>query len=207
MILEGIVTTLNADGTVNISPMGPHVDDEQSLARLVLKPYRTSTTYQNLKRIGAGVFHVTDDVELIARTAVGAVEPLPAVLPAAKIAGRILAGACRYYELTVLSLDESRDRVEIVCDVVAMGRLRDFFGFNRAKHAVLEASILATRVDFLPPDTIRAEFERLRRWSKKPPAPPNVGPSSSWKPFSARNSRPKRLERTALVETATLRLN
>ena len=33
--------------------------------------------------------------------------------------------------------------------VVDEGRLRDFFGFNRAKHAVVEAAILATRIAFL----------------------------------------------------------
>jgi uncharacterized protein len=40
--------------------------------------------------------------------------------------------------------------------------IRDFYGFNRAKHAVLEAAILATRVHLLAADEIRREFERLR---------------------------------------------
>jgi hypothetical protein len=39
--------------------------------------------------------------------------------------------------------------------------LRDFFGFNRAKHAVVEAAILATRTDFLPIDEILADFDKL----------------------------------------------
>ena len=64
MILEGVVTTINADGSVNISPMGPKVDD--AMRQFVLRPYQTSTTYQNLKRTGEGIFHITDDVELIA---------------------------------------------------------------------------------------------------------------------------------------------
>jgi hypothetical protein len=42
-----------------------------------------------------------------------------------------------------------------------MGRLRDFFGFNRAKHAVLEAAILATRTQFLPPDRVLAQLGEL----------------------------------------------
>jgi hypothetical protein len=42
------------------------------------------------------------------------------------------------------------------------GRNRDFFGFNRGKHAVVEAAILATRVALLPKDSILAEFDRLR---------------------------------------------
>jgi len=39
--------------------------------------------------------------------------------------------------------------------------LRDFFGFNRAKHAVVEAAILATRTDFVPIGEILADFKRL----------------------------------------------
>ena len=45
--------------------------------------------------------------------------------------------------------------------LVGSGELRPFLGFNRAKHAVLEAAILATRVGILPDDEIRREMERL----------------------------------------------
>ncbi|MGE0378382.1 MAG: DUF447 domain-containing protein, partial [Planctomycetaceae bacterium] len=45
--------------------------------------------------------------------------------------------------------------------VAHVGRHREFFGFNRAKHAVLEGAILATRVHLLPRDEILAEFARL----------------------------------------------
>ena len=47
-------------------------------------------------------------------------------------------------------------------EVVERGRLRDFCGFNRAQHAVLEAAILATRVERLPADEIFAQLDRLR---------------------------------------------
>jgi hypothetical protein len=62
----------------------------------------------------------------------------------------------------VRRIDDSQPRTEIEAAVVASGRLRDFFGFNRAKHAVLEAAILATRLDLLPLEEIQAEFQRLR---------------------------------------------
>jgi hypothetical protein len=159
MILEGIVTTINADGSVNISPMGPTVDAEMS--PMVLRPYRTSTTYRNLKRTGQGVFHVTDDVELLAHAAVNRVETLPKLMPAGCIEGFILADACRWYALRVDLLDDSAERSTIECSVVDAGSLRDFVGFNRAKHAVLEAAILATRTAFLSAGEIRDEFRRL----------------------------------------------
>ncbi|MBI3465169.1 MAG: DUF447 family protein, partial [Planctomycetes bacterium] len=75
LILEGIVTSQNGAGLVNIAPMGPRVEDP--LQRFVLRPYQSSTTYRNLKQHGEGVLHVTDDVWLLARAAIGSVEPVP----------------------------------------------------------------------------------------------------------------------------------
>ncbi len=154
------MTTTSPGGETNISPMGPIVDD--SMQTLRLRPYRTSTTYANLKRRGTGVFHVTDDVSLLARAAIGRVDPAPELLPCDAVDEKMLAGACRWYAVQVRTLDDSQERTDIVVDVVASGRLRDFFGINRAKHAVVEAAILATRVDFLPVEEILTDVERLQ---------------------------------------------
>jgi len=159
MILEGIVTTVSPTGELNIAPMGPRVGD--AMDRFLLRPFPTAQTYRNLKAHGEGVLHVTDDVLLLARAAVGPVEPLPKLLPATRVRGQILADACRYYEFRVASVDERGERVRIEAEVVHAGRLRDFFGFNRAKHAVVEAAILATRTEFLPIEEIEAEYRKL----------------------------------------------
>jgi uncharacterized protein len=158
-ILEGIVTTINADGSPNISPMGPIADD--ALDRFWLRPFQTSTTYQNLKRTGAGVFHLTDDVEIFAQAAIGQPDPLPSLRRAEKIDGVILADACRWFAFEIESLDDSAERTNIVARVIDRGVERDFLAFNRAKHAVLEAAILATRLHLLDPAEIQAEFARL----------------------------------------------
>jgi hypothetical protein len=165
LILEGIVTTLNPDRSVNISPMGPRVD--RGVTQLTLRPYTTSRTYQNLKRLGEGVFHVTDDVELIARCAVGTLESLPPLLAAPTIDGQILADACRWYAFRVAQFDERDERACIVCQVVDQGRIRDFFGFNRAKHAVVEAAILATRLHLLPTEQVQRQLGDLAIWVEK----------------------------------------
>lgn len=52
-------------------------------------------------------------------------------------------------------------------EVVHTEIVREFFGFNRAKHAVLEAAILATRIGLLPRSEIESEFERLAVIVKK----------------------------------------
>ncbi|MDZ4821802.1 MAG: DUF447 family protein [Planctomycetota bacterium] len=160
MILEGIVTTCNEDGTANISPMGPVVDEPMS--RLTLRPYQTSTTYRNLKRTGVGVFHVTDDVLLFAQAIVGGIEPVPAMLPTGDPSRFIIADACRWYAFKVETLDDSAERTHIEARVVERGVLREFVGFNRARHAVIEAAILASRVHLLPADEIAADMQRLK---------------------------------------------
>jgi hypothetical protein len=159
MILEGIVTTLAPTGAVNIAPMGPRL--EPAMQRFLLRPFPTSQTYRNLKVHGEGVLHVSDDVLLLARAALGPVEPPPPLVPAGRVRGVILAEACRFYEFRVSAINEREERVRIEAEVVYSGRLRDFFGFNRAKHAVVEAAILATRTAFLPLEEIEAEYRKL----------------------------------------------
>jgi len=161
LVLEGIVTTLDEHGRVNIAPMGPRVPARGEWRRLVLRPFRTSTTFQNLKARGQGVFHVTDDVWLLARAAVSELRPEPSMFKAQCIQGQVLAEACRWYEFQVDEVVDGGDRITLDCVVVHAGRLRDFIGFNRAKHAVVEAAILATRASLLPIDDILLEFQRL----------------------------------------------
>lgn len=159
LILEGIVTTLNEDGSPNISPMGPIVDP--AFSQITLRPFKTSQTYANLRRTAEGVLHVTDDVELLARAAVNQLA-VPPLRPAKSVAGVVLADACRWYEFRVQKLDDRQDRTCMECHVVDRGQIRDFFGFNRAKHAVVEAAILATRIGILPREEVMSEFDRLQ---------------------------------------------
>lgn len=160
MILEALVTTLDADGAPHLAPMGPRVSPD--FARFTLRPFPTSHTYRNLLRHGEGVLHVTDDALLLAKAALGAVGEMPTVRPAARVRGFVLADCCRFFEFAIRSVDASGERVSIEAEVVHSGRVRDFFGFNRAKHAVVEAAILATRLHILPLAEIAAEFKKLR---------------------------------------------
>jgi hypothetical protein len=176
MILEGIVTTLaDGDHVINIAPMGPRLYPPYILevnSRFELRPFRTARTFANLVSHPEGILHVSDDVLLLARAAVGPVEPLPPLLPAAAIRGWVLAEACRAYEFRIVSLDDSSERVTLVAEVVHRHCLRDFFGFNRAKHAVLEAAILATRTHLLPAEEIEREYDRLAVLVTKTGGPP-----------------------------------
>lgn len=159
MILEGIVTTTNEDGSTNVAPMGPIVDE--SMQRLHLRPFQTSRTFANLKRDRVGVFHVVDDVLLLARAAISQLETVPPTFPAESINGRVLEDACRWYEFEIVEIDDSEMRTNMFAKVTHVGRIRDFFGFNRAKHAVLEAAILATRLHLISPGEVAVEMSKL----------------------------------------------
>jgi len=156
MIIESVLTTMDAGGAVNFAPMGVEWGEEE----IVIKPFLETTTFRNLQATGVAVVNLTDDVLLFAQGATANVQ-FPAV-PAQKIRGVVLEAACSWREVEVRSLDATPPRARVVTRVVHRGVRREFLGFNRARHAVLEAAILATRTHLLPPEQIRDEFARLQ---------------------------------------------
>jgi hypothetical protein len=155
MIVETVTTTINPDGTVNCAAMGVEWGDEA----IVIKPYRATRTLRNLEARGAAVINLTDDILLFARAALE--DPHPPTRPAAEVEGAVLADACSWREVAVEAIDATGPRARVTTRVVGRGSGREFVGFSRAAHAVLEASILASRVRWLPAEEIRAELARL----------------------------------------------
>jgi uncharacterized protein len=156
VIIETIVTSAAADGTVNFAPMGV----EWSEDALVLKPFLETTTFRNVTATGAAVVNLTDDVMLFARAALS--DPQFPSSPAAVVRGVVLEAACSWREVEVVRVDDTPPRSRIETRVVHRGFRREFIGFNRARHAVLEATILATRTHLLSAEHIREELARLQ---------------------------------------------
>jgi hypothetical protein len=159
VIIETIITTTDANGVVNIAPMGVEWGEQE----IVVKPFLETTTFRNLIATREAVIHLIDDALLFARAAVSTVTTADApVEPARVVRGVVLRDTCSWRELRVRSIDDTPPRSRIVTDVVHREMRREFLGFNRAKHAVLEAAILATRTHLLPAGQIREELTRLR---------------------------------------------
>jgi len=151
-----VVTTTNPDGSVNCAVMGV----EWGERRIVIKPYRGTRTLRNLRATGAAVVNLTDDILLFSQAALG--DPHPPTRTAASVEGAIVDDACSWREVRVEAIDESGQRARVGTVVVEGGSGREFLGFNRARHAVLEASILASRVRMLPAEEVRTELGRLQ---------------------------------------------
>ncbi len=161
IILESIVTTLDHDGRVNIAPMGPELLRGEE-PQFVIRPFEGSTTYTNLIATRCAVIHVTDNALLLARAAVGHVAPDGLGQPLRDPRFWRLDDCHRYFAVEATSVETESPRAKLVCRVVDSGTVRPFFGFNRAKHAVIEAAILATRTHLISATEIAAELARLR---------------------------------------------
>ena len=144
-VIETVVTTLNPDGGVNCAAMGVEWGEE----RIVIKPFRGTRTLRNLRATPAAVVNLTDDVLLFSQAALG--DPHPPTRPAAAVEGAVLDDACSWREVRVESIDDSAPRARVDTVVVGSGTRREFLGLDRARHAVLEASILASRARMLMP--------------------------------------------------------
>ncbi len=156
VILETIVTTVAEDGVVNVAPMGVEWGENT----IVLKPFIETATYRNVAATGSAVVNLTDDVRVIAHAAIAS--PSYPTVPAVVVRGVVLADCCSWRELETHSIDDTPPRSRIDMAVRHRGTRREFIGFNRARHAVIEAAIYATRLHILPREFVEAELARLQ---------------------------------------------
>lgn len=156
MIQETIVTTQNLSGVAHIAPMGIHVNGD----RLVILPFRPSTTLDNLLETRCAVINYCDDVRVFAGCLTGRRDWL--LDKAEKIDGRVLACALAHTEVEMIRVEEDAIRPKIVVQAVHTVNHAPFRGFNRAQYSVLEAAILISRLDRLPIEKIEAEIDYLR---------------------------------------------
>lgn len=159
MIRETIVSTLNADGSTHLSPLGVHVENEESLKLL---PFRPSRTLDNLSRDTAAraVINYTDDVRVFAGCLTRQGDwPLS---DCAHGGVKRLRDALAHAEVRVVATDDDEVRPSFTCVVEHRETHRPFLGFNRAQAAVIELAILVSRLRFLPMETVLEEMERLR---------------------------------------------
>ena len=54
------------------------------------------------------------------------------------------------------------ERPSFACSVIHSKTMRPWSGFNRAKHAVIEAAILATRTHLLEKEDVISQLDRLK---------------------------------------------
>jgi hypothetical protein len=155
MIRETIVTTRSADGSAHIAPMGIHERKD----RLVVAPFKPSTTLENLRREGYAVINYTDDVRVFAGCLTGRRDwPVTA---AKHVPGIRLQDCLAHVELTIEAVEDDDVRPRFIGRAVHEQLHAPFRGFNRAQAAVIEAAILVSRLDRLSREKIESELKYL----------------------------------------------
>jgi uncharacterized protein len=156
MIREVIVTTVDPFGRVHVAPFGLIASDD----KWVIAPFRPSTTLDNLLGLPFAVANFTDDVRVFAGSICGRHDwPLTQL---DDFAVPRLAIALAHAELAVEDFEHDGERPRFVCQVRRIEQHAPFLGLNRAKAAVLEAAILASRLKFLPRDQIERDMAHLK---------------------------------------------
>lgn len=155
LIFETIVTSLNADGSPHAAPFGIRERD----GRVLIAPFRPSTSLDNLLREQTAVVNLTDDARIFAGSLTGR-RDWP-VFPAEKIRGHVLDGALAHRELRLAEVIEDDLRPQLLFEVVHEVNHRPFRGFNRAQAAVIEAAVLVSRLHMLSEEKIDAELQYL----------------------------------------------
>ena len=155
-IRETILTTISKVGDVHIAPLGIIEDGDH----WIVAPFRPSTTLANLEANGIAVANYTDDAKIFAGCLTGRRQwPLTAIqgCPVSR-----LQAALSHDVLEVVATEEHEARPRLTCRVVSSAVHRPYKGMNRAKAAVLEAAILASRLHMLPSEKIEDEIAYLK---------------------------------------------
>lgn len=156
MIHETVVTTVCKKGRVHIAPMGVRFDGHDVL----LMPFKPSTTLDNVLATGGAVLNFTIDVQVFAGCVTGR-RHWPTVA-ADTIEGVRLKHCLAHAELWLVAKQDDAQRPVLRMERVHEANHAPFSGFNRAQAAVIEASVLVSRLGMLPVEKIVREIAYLR---------------------------------------------
>ena len=158
-IFETVVTTCSPAGAVHVAPMGVrYVDD-----RVVLKPFRPSTTLDNILASGTAVLNLLADVRVFAGCVTGRrAWPTVDAHRAGEPRAVRLATALEHVVLRLEGRDDDAQRPTLRLARLRAERHAAWPGFNRAQAAVIEGAVLVSRLHLLPRAKIESEMAYLQ---------------------------------------------
>ena len=155
-IFETVVTSVAADGTPHVAPMGVRYQADL----VVLMPFKPSTTLANVLATGCAVLNLVVASRLFAGCVTGR-RDWP-TLPTTGIEGVHLTCALRHVELRLAMHVDDPQRPVLRMARVSEATHAPFLGLNRAQAAVLEGAVLVSRLHMLPADKVATEMAYLQ---------------------------------------------
>lgn len=160
MIFETIITTQDAAGTPHVTPFGVSYEDAKEDIRVVISPYKPSTTLDNILTTKNAVMNMTDDVRVFAAAVTN--RKIDNFVKANKINGFRLVDSLAHMELTLIEVRDDAIRPQLIMKKIAEFNHKPYAGFNRAQAAVIELAVLVSRLHLLPKDKIMNELQYLK---------------------------------------------
>ena len=151
MIFETIISTVDIENDPHITPFGVHFEDKN----IIISPYKPSTTLNNILATKFAVLNMTDDVRVFAGALTGHTNW--SLLPVNDCAGYRLADCLAHTVLQLITVRDDETRPQLVMQVICSENHQSFQGFNRAQAAVVELSILASRLGRMPKEKVMTE--------------------------------------------------
>ena len=155
-VRETIVTTKNIDQSIKKSPLGIYIEENT----LKIRPFKPSSSLENILRNGSGVINYIDDVRIFASCIVKKNINIKFV-ETNKIDCSRIKNAVSHTEFIVEKVDENKERPTIICKPINEEIHKMYYGFNRAKSAVIELCILASRLGIIDSKKIEDEIKYL----------------------------------------------
>ena len=164
MIFETIIITIDADEKPHVTPFGVRFEGEN----IIIAPYKPSITLDNILANHYAVMNMTDDVRVFAGALTGHNNwPLMSVKDnCCKNMGFRLENCLSHTVLELIKVRDDLQRPQLVMKVVKTENNielnQTFKGFNRAQAAVVELSILLSRVHLLAKEKVLNERAYLQ---------------------------------------------
>ena len=156
-VRETLVTTKNRDQSIKVSPLGVYIDNKI----LKLKPFKPSKSLENIIRNGSGVINYVDDVRIFASCITNRKIQIN-FEKVSKIDCSRIKNAISHTEFIVKDILDHNERPTIVCNPINEETHKMFYGFNRAKSAIIELCILVSRLGIIEDNKIKNEIEYLK---------------------------------------------
>ncbi len=161
MIFETIIITTDANQTPHVTPFGVRYEADN----VIIAPYKPSITLDNILANHFAVMNMTDDVRVFAGALTGHNSwPL---LPVnnnqhSQHVGYRLADCLAHTLLEMIEVRDDYERPQLIMKVVKTENNYAFKGFNRAQAAVVELSILVSRLHLLSKEKVMNERAYLQ---------------------------------------------
>ncbi len=172
MIIEGLITctptrSAAAPSAPHVAALGPVVNPE--LTSWKLRPFQSSKIFSLLQQNPRCVYHSHDDALVVVQLVLGHTPELSFRTLDSGV--QVIEQACHWFELEIEAWDISGPRSEATARLIRQGDLRPFWGWNRAKHALLEAAIHISRAHLMQPGELQTQLLSLRTPIEKTAGP------------------------------------